>query len=567
MTGRLTYVLKTMRYGLRMQFVASLLLVILFGFSVGNSTVFAKDESSVTLQADSTKISVGVSTNITITFTNADKPEVNGITGIENFDVLSTSQASSTQIMNGTTTKQKQIIYTIVPKQEGTYELTGDVTINGQKSQTNTVTIQVEKVSTETVDGASDLYVKTVISKDAAYVGEKVVLTYELYSRYNIEQYGFLDSISFDNSLIEEVPQDNLNANYVTINGNKYVKYEAKKYIITPIKAGEINIPSYQFQANITSGGFFSQSKPMYIQSEAKKISVQSVPQDGQPVGYKGLVGAFQIESSYDKTDVTYGNPITLHVKIVGNGNLDSMTQVLDENAYPDFTIYETDQPIQTDYTNNEILMTKEAEIILVPKNTGTLNFQPKTISYFDTVSGTYKEIAIAPATIQVSGEKPTNTPQSSADAGGTQKILVTQTAYGSSTDLSPFFIIRKKHVYIGGLLLFILGIILCCALLYRSHDRRNLSQKKGKVVQNEFKRTKDLNEQYEIVCAVLKEKYGISLRTSTRTERDSRLKGISDLESLQEIVDYFEYGRYQNKIEPAVISQKMISLIKQIYR
>jgi len=568
MIGKMTVREKNRTLSIRMKTILSFLLLVCLVATFGYRDVYAKDESSVEMTADATSLTMGVSTNLTIIFTNASKPEIIGIDGIDNFDIISSSQSSSTQIINGDSTKQKQIMYTIVPKQEGTFELVGNVTINGVEKQTNAITFTVTKAQASTVDGSSDLYVKTVLSKEAAYVGEKIVLTYELYSRYNIEQYGFLDSISINNGLLEEVPEDNLDANYVTINGNKYVKYDAKKYIITPIKAGTIDIPSFQFQANITDGGFFSQSKPMYLQSDAKTMQIQEIPQENQPANYKGLVGTLAIESSYDKGDVAYGEPVTLHVTLTGNANLDVLTQLIDEKDYPDFTIYETDQPVQSDYSNNTIQMTKEAEIIIVPKEVGTLTFAPTPISYFDTQSGSFQEVVIKPLELSVSGEKPTlGHENSTSQSGATSKVLITQTAYGNTQDLSEYFVIKKSMVFYTLGTVFILCVILIGMFGLKMFRKARQVDVNGKLRIEQIKKAVGISEQYEILSEIIKEKYNFSLKASTSVQREALISDNKVLKQLNEIVAFIEYGRYQTQQASKSITDQLKELVKQIYR
>jgi hypothetical protein len=568
MIGNMTVREKNRTLSVSMKTILSFLLLVCLIATLGNNDVYAEDENSVEMIADTTNLTTGVSTNLSIIFTNASKPEIRDIEGIDNFDIISSSQSSSTQIINGNTTKQRQVIYTIVPKQEGTFQLIGNVTIDGVEKQTNTITFTVTKAQASTVDGSSDLYVKTVLSKEAAYVGEKIVLTYELYSRYNIEQYGFLDSISINNGLLEEVSKDNLEANYVTINGNKYVKYEAKKYIVTPIKAGTIDIPAFQFQANITDGGFFSQSKPMYLQSEAKTLQIQEIPLENQPAKYKGLVGTLTIESSYDKTDVAYGEPVTLYVTLSGNANLDVLKQLVEEKDYPDFTIYETGQPIQSDYSNNSIQMTKEAEIILVPKEIGTLIFAPAPISYFDTQSGTFQEVVIKPLELTVSGEKPILSNENSINqSGATGKILVKQTAYGDTQDLSEYFIIKKSNVYYGVGVALILFAFLMGTLGLKSLGKVRQMDANGKLRIEQIKKATGLSEQYEILCEVIKEKYGFSLKASTSVQREALISDKKVLTQLNEIVTFIEYGRYQMQHAPKLMTEQLNELVKRVYR
>lgn len=547
-----------------------LFIMIVCILSMASGAIFAEDAGTVELVADSTNIQLGISTDLSIVFNDVDKAEIIGMTGIDNFEVLSTSQSSSTQFINGASSHQKQVTYTIMPKTTGSFDLTARVKINGVEQESNSLTIKVTEGQTTADGNAQDLFVKTIVSKEQAYVGEKVLLTYELYSRYNLEQFGFLDTVSINNGLLEEVPEENLAANYVMIDGNKYIKYEVKKYVTAPIKSGMLEIPTYKFQANITDGGFFSQSKPMYLQTDAKTITIMDVPSANKPKDYLGLVGSIKIESSYDKSTVAYGEPITLHIKLTGNANLDSIDSLVNEKASPEFAIYETDQPIQTDYSNQDIRLTKEAEIIIVPKEVGELTFAPQPISFFNTITGTYDQLQIEPLTINVTGEKPVvasetqNGGQSNSSVVNSNdktpsKISVSEASYVSKDDTS-YFKVKKVVVYMT--LVLVVFTLLIIYVVTQIRKGAWIKKTSSKLV-FEFNKASTILEKYDILCEAINDKYEIRLKAISKQEVSVRIEDALLAKSLIDIQDYMEYGRYKEDHNEQQIVEKMLSVLK----
>lgn len=86
----------------------------------------------------------------------------------------------------------------------------------GKTYRTNELKITVRETREDTTGELKDLFIKTNISaEEEIYFGQKAVLTYELYSRYNIEDFGFLDSINIDGFMMNDVKQEDLKASYV----------------------------------------------------------------------------------------------------------------------------------------------------------------------------------------------------------------------------------------------------------------------------------------------------------------------------------------------------------------
>ena len=192
------------------------------------------DEPEFILSIDDLSLEMGVSTNLVLSLVNAPDAKVLKIEGLDDFDVLSSRQSAYTSIIINKTTYKRDHNYIIMPKKTGEFTLCAIVEYKGQTYRTNELKITVREVSEDTTGDIKDLFIKTNISAEEIYFGQKTVLTYELYSRYSIEDFGFLDSINIDGFMLVDTKQEDLKASYDYLQDKKYIKSEASHIILSP---------------------------------------------------------------------------------------------------------------------------------------------------------------------------------------------------------------------------------------------------------------------------------------------------------------------------------------------
>lgn len=543
--------------------ITFILFIIAAGIFLSTGSVFA-GASQFRLDADSLNLGKGESTNLTLSLINAQGAEVIGVTGLENFDVVSSNQSTSTQIINGDTTYQVNLNYVVMPKNAGQFTLCGNVKYNGQTYKTNELKINVSQAGGTEKGTGQDLFVKTVLSKNEVYLGQKVVLTYELYSRYNIENFGFLDKVNIDQFICKEVPQDKLKSEYVYIDGNKYVKYEAKQMYLSPIKPGTFDIPAYKFQVNVSTGGFFNSSKPYYLQTNAEKLTVKPLPPN-PPADFSGVVGKLNLEAKYTKQEVNYGDSLALQVTASGDCNLDNLKKII-KNDIPGFSVYETEKNPEESIENNQYKIKKEFEVILVPEKNGDVKIDPMYISYFNPESGNYEKAEIPGTTIAVKGQAPqpqTGTGVKSEEGSGSavETIKIDQVNYKPSDKEYLTIQFKKGHLFMG-LTVFIILLLLAAAafwwVLYRKkHDKELLG------IYKQIKNTDDQNEIYNLFNSMIKYRFHLSLKASSRDVIVHSLAGYELAAPVLEIMDYME----NKKSHPDKGSAYLKDKIKEIYQ
>ena len=427
----------------------------------------------VTIEVDDDSIQMGTSVVLTLTMDTSIEAEEIGVEGLENFDIDSTSQSSSSTNINGVKSSTYQYKLTLSPKSVGEFNLKAVVNDGSKVYESNTIKMIVSQRDTSLDSESEDVFIKTIISKDNYFFGESIVISYELYSRYNLNDFGFLDTVTYDGFIIESVPKEDLGSSIIEINGDKYLKQIVKKDILVPTSSGSFEIPSYRFQANLSTGDFFSRSEPRYLDTQSVEFNVQELPLVNAPQDFSGLVGTLDVKYSLDKNEVPYGEAVTLNVLLSGTVGLEGIGSLYEGNQ-KGFTIYETEKFTEKTLIDLDYIQSKEYELIIVPDETGDLILDPVKLWYFDTDMNDYNMVEIPQQLIKVTGLVKTNENNSSSTKSET--ILISQVNYEDIDD-GVLTIQVSKKVLIN--ILIVIIIIVFLIVVYRVIKSRPVDRKK----------------------------------------------------------------------------------------
>jgi len=524
---------------------AVILCLILLITAVGSCAALAASEPMFRLDMTKLNLQKGVSTSLTLSLINAQGAEVLGIEGLEHFELLSRSQSTSINIVNGRSTHQIDFHYTIMPKETGQFTLQARVQYNGQVYESNELQVTVSDAPAEAGRAEGDLFVRTVLSQDEIYLGEKVVLTYELYSRYSIENLGFTDYTSIDGVVAKEISADQLKAEYVYLDGVRYAKYEVMQLIIDPIRAGTVTIPAFNLQVNVivdgfggALGGLFSRTRPMYLQTQAQELKVQPLPAAGRPKDFSGIVGELQLEGNYTKQEVQFGDPLSLLVTASGSCNLDSLKKLF-PGSIPGFAVYETQKHSTETVQNNQYYAEKQFEVILVPQQTGLIEVVPVSISYFNPRTGQYEYAEIPGTTIQVAGSMPVQ-----ASSGGearptaVETVSVVQVSYLDTS--GDYFTIRISKQQLLWVLLGIFGLLILVLIGIWLAAKGKQRDPKLKSLYKQLMAAKGINEAYDLFNEMIKHSFNLSIKASPRSVVQAQLPPHLAVEVVK-VMDYME--------------------------
>lgn len=523
-------------------------------------------ESGIRLEADDANLEIGVSTNISLIIDNLKDASLEKIEGIDNFDVLSSVQSSSTSIINGKKSQSVIINMSILPKVTGDLKLTAYVKNDDQSLITNTVTIHVteKKENQEGENNNQDIYVKTNISKESTYFGEKIVLTYDLYTCKNLDNYGVVD-LNLDGFVIKEVPQMQLKDKVVNIDGKNYVKAELRKIILTPVSTGEIKIPSCRVQVNLQGEDYFSSGKTIFLYTDEKTINVKQLPEDNCPKNFSGLVGKPKISTEFSQDEINYGESFTLQINLSGNCNIDTL-----ESIYPkdkdDVTIYETSKDLKEGIDGTNYYAEKSYEVIVIPQETGKIELEPVAVNYFDVEKGTYEELIIDGKTLTVNGEKTVeeekqDESKQNSSSNDKQSIIINQ-IQPLQTD-GDYFTIKKSYVYV---LLIIAALLIIFYFIYFKIKKSDIrGNKQLRNLYNKAKKATDNKERFKYLNDMIKYRYNVSLKTASKSELKNYISEKSVLKDVLSVINIMEKNYQLCQIEEVSIADLISKIYKQM--
>ena len=264
------------------------------------------------------------------------------------------------------------------------------------------------------------MFLKTIVSKRNAYVGEEINVSYKLYFNVNIRGYN-LDSVpanaGFWNEDFDMPRQPSVHSEVV--NGVNYNVAVIRKTALFPTRSGKLTIEPIQmtietvvrskrnkrnsFFDNFFDDPFNSRAVKQTVSSKPVTINVQSTPTDGKPVDFSGAVGKYRLSVTLDKNTVKVNDAISLKLRLSGNGNI-KLIELPKPVVPPDMEQY--DPKINSSIKRNGSIISgsKTAEYILIPRLGGEYTIKPLSFSYFDPKEEKYIALRSKAINIQVEG-------------------------------------------------------------------------------------------------------------------------------------------------------------------
>lgn len=377
---------------------------------------------------DRNKAVIGSSVRLSLTFHNTQNvsaPQLPEISGMQS-RYLGPSTALS--IVNGKMSSSITHNYILVPLKTGNFTIGPlSATVSG-KTYTSGV-INVEVVEAEAHAGSSlqdssyaeqkletgdRLFAVMQVDKRTLFLNEEVPLKIKLYvNNLSVRDLEFPE-ITHEGVSVAEY--DRPSRYQEAINGVNYDVVEFKTRI-SGIKQGEFNLGPARIRCNLLVkrqmnrrglgslddffdddffSGFFGaqQQVPQELATVAVPITVMPLPEENKPEGFTGAIGRFQINVEASPKEVKAGDPVTLRVRISGQGNFSTVNSF--SLSDPDgFKVYEAQSSLKDNVkTFEQVLIPKSEKVVEVPR----INF-----SFFDPGSGRYEVASGGPIPLKVS--------------------------------------------------------------------------------------------------------------------------------------------------------------------
>jgi len=555
---------------------------------------------------------------------NKDVSELQ-IPELNDFQLLggpSTSSSSSIQIINGKTTRSskytytyylsalKDGIYTIAPAtakiKKDTYKSNAVKieVIKGKSStsQTTPSTASPAAKSSSNVDthAGEDLFIRLLVDKKNAYIGEQIIAWIKIYSKINITQIdpnfkapeftGFYQQ-PFEIPPLRALEREN-------VNGEIYGTGILRKIVLYPQKSGEIIIQpfdidvAYQKQVKRKSRSIFDdffgptvQNVPVKLKSKAVKLNIKSLPAS-MPSSFTGAVGNFRMSASINKTQVKTNDAVTLKVNIFGKGNI----KLIDEMEFEFPPALETFKPIVKTKQDNVLEGSQSFEYTIIPRYAGDFKIGPIEFTYFNPSTRSYKILKSQEFNISVAkGEEDTTTVVISGLSKEDVKLLSSDIIFikNKPFNLTPknkfiFGSTRFYAMYLISLMLFLLIILFRRKRIKRNANiklvknrrankfaRKRLKKASGFMRQNNRKTFYD--EVLKAMWGYLSDKLNIPIADLSKdTSREALIRNkINDnlMNKFYDIIDSCEYARYSPGDESSEMQKLYNDAIKTIIK
>ena len=324
--------------------------------------------------------------------------------------------STSISIVNGKTTRTSTTTYTYVlmPKGTGTFTLApATATVKGGTVTSGSRTIQVvsggqqaaapssgQSQSSGSRQGSaeissSDIYMRLILSRNSAVVGEGITATLKLYQRVNIA--GFEDARfpAFGGFWSQELQApSNIEFKRENVGGEIFNTAVLRSWNLIPQKAGELTIDPAELvclvnvrQRGSGTGSIFDSFFQDEYRTIRKRVStpavtvhVKALPA-GAPASFAGGVGRFTMKASLSADSLRTHDAASLLVTVTGTGNT-ALLEAPRLSFPPDFEVY--------DVKTTDIRGGRTFEYPFIPRSHGDFVLGPVEYSYYSVEQGRY---------------------------------------------------------------------------------------------------------------------------------------------------------------------------------
>ncbi len=312
-----------------------------------------------------------------------------------NFEVLGGPDKGSqqfTQIINGRVQRYSyiQYSYTLRGLKEGTFQIPpATYTHEGKTYKSNSLSITVKPSPVN----ESNTYLRVITSKKEAYVGEQVVVTIKMFSRYQYQNERWASPPDYQGFYKQGI-ETKEGRKIETIGGVQYMTRILERAILFPQKTGNIEISPGTLSAAFLTGRDswgFGDYVNYSISGRPAIVKITPLPPNA-PGNFKGAVGNFSLKASVNKASVKTNEAYTFKIVLEGEGNI-KLTPAPELTLPNDFELYEPKQVEKISNTTAGQRGSKTFEYVAIPRYAGNYRVPPVTLTYFDLTQKQYKTL------------------------------------------------------------------------------------------------------------------------------------------------------------------------------
>ncbi len=394
--------------------------------SLWTAYVFAQN-ISFEASVNSNKVSLGSTIQLTLTLSGTQNSSPIDLPQIDGFEVRYLGPSTRISIFNGQYFSSVGYIYTLFPLKVGKFQIPSlSVTLDGKTYTTQPIDLEVvdalsqttrsnENQATGSSVGLEDkVFVIMSTPKKEVFLNEKIPLTVKFFvSGLSVRD---LELPEFEHEGFSIDPYGQPSQYQQIVGGARYSVVEFNTFVY-PLRIGDLKLGPAKIRCNILyessagrklpSAGFESlfddeffdgffrnyEKRPVTIHSQDLPLNVIALPEEGKPKYFTGAIGKFDFEVSVSPSEVAVGDPVTLKMKISGDGNIKTLNfPALEPNEA--FKLYD---PQIKEEENSKVL-----EQVVIPKSVTIKEIPVISFTYFNPETQSYQTIPRGPFPLKV---------------------------------------------------------------------------------------------------------------------------------------------------------------------
>ncbi len=415
--------------------------------------------SQVTAQLDRRSLPLGESAQLAVTVKDSQPVELS-VPPVDGLEITPVGQQSSVQFINGAPSAEVTYLYQVTPNRSGNFTIPAiavpggnstqpiafrvEKALSRQNSQSSrqsgsppSATGQEEQDAAPPDSKADSAFLRVVLPKQEITVGELVPVEikacFPAGMSVSLNGLPMLSGGAFSLNKLNDNPEQTREA----INGQPY-NVITWSSALSGVKAGEyplnLELPVLmRVREKSKAGGgrnpfkdffgdnspfddsiaddFFDQvtEKPLALHTDGAPVRIQPLPEQGRPPDFSGAVGNFDVSAEASAIRAATGDPITLKMKITGQGNFDRVaTSGLATGA--GWKSYKPNARFEP-ADRQGFTGTKTFEQQIVATQAGSSEIPAVSFSYFDPETHRYVTKTTSPIPVEIVPGSPVASP------------------------------------------------------------------------------------------------------------------------------------------------------------
>ena len=317
----------------------------------------------------------------------------------KDFDILGSSQNSTTTMVNTQIERSKQWILEVFAKRHGQLVIPA-IKFGKQYSQPITIQVQAAKANVATAKGRGDIFLEVVATPKTPYVQQQVLLTVRLFHAVNMR--GNLSEPMVDGATV--IKKLVSNKQYNTTRDNRQYHVYEQRYAVFPQASGTFKIGKLTFQGQKDNG------QRLVSRSDEIVLQVKNVPTAYQgkkwlPAQKVSLTESWSEASSGVASNFHVGEPITRTITLRAEGVTGSHIPELNaqSNSINDFKQYPDQPDLQDQLGNQGVSGTRIEKIAIIPSKAGQYTLEAIVIPWWNTRTNKQEYARLPEKTISIS--------------------------------------------------------------------------------------------------------------------------------------------------------------------